>query len=132
MPCISSSWNTFLDIGTPEYESTKLRLIELMDRVKHIIDYYFQVNHADVPEFDYSEFLSLEDTPLQQHSFILDQICFHLACDGMSIRQLYDLRDKELFGTDKHFSVVYFIVAHFRHSVPKIFPKSNYRTLNTV
>lgn len=132
MPCLSGYWDTFLEEGTPEYDLAKSRLLDLMDRVKHVIDYYFAVNHIEIPEFDYSMYSVIEDTPLVELTDILDQICFHLACDGMSIPQLYDLRDNRTFENDKHFSIVHFLAIYFRHNAPKLFPNSNYRTLNSV
>jgi hypothetical protein len=102
MPCYTE-WNAYLNEGTPEYASTKAELEAKLKAVKHIVDYYFEVDHLRVPPARYSgeescipmdhrEFETDDtDSPLDTEVRIIRSIAYHCSCDRIHFTLLYDL-----------------------------------------
>ena len=101
MPCYTE-WNAYLSEGTPEYASTKAKLEAKLKAVKHIVDYYFGVDHLRVSPARYSgedswtldhrEFETDDiDSPPATEGRIIKCIAYHCSCDRIHFTTLYDL-----------------------------------------
>lgn len=102
MPCYIE-WDAYLSEGTPEYASTKAKLEAKLKAVKHIVDYYFGVEHLRVPPARYfgkgnysprdpREFEAGDtNSPLDTEGRIVRSIAYHCSCDRIRFTLLYDV-----------------------------------------
>lgn len=90
MPCYTA-WNQYLKPGTPEYLQAEQEVRAKLVSIKHIIDYYYEVNGFALPSLP--EGVSVD--PFRQpksakESSIREAICHHFACDEVSVSTLYE------------------------------------------
>jgi len=101
MACYTE-WDTYLKVGSDEYEERKKELSAKLDALKHIVDYYYKVSGLRVPPAQHSgkkswiemahlEF-SIEQEALsgKDEEAIWQSVGRHCACDGIGFTLLYD------------------------------------------
>lgn len=126
MPCINSSWDTFLDKDSPEYSAKRASMLKKLDSVRHVIDYYFGVQYTEIPEMIDVTYASLLESPWVDVKDILESICFHIACDGMSIPELYDIVSLETIP--RYHGAAWAVTLTYRSEHPKFNTQCKPRT----
>ena len=90
MPCYSA-WNEHLKPGTPEYLRAEAEVRAKLESIKHIVDYYYEVNGFALPSLPDGVAVDLFRQPKStKESSIREAICHHFACDEVGGSTLYD------------------------------------------
>lgn len=90
MPCYSA-WNEHLKPGTPEYLRAEAEVRAKLESIKHIVDYYYEVNGFAMPSLPDGVAVDPFRQPKSSNeSAIREAICHHFACDVVGVSTLYD------------------------------------------
>lgn len=90
MPCYSA-WNEHLKPGTPEYLRAEAEVRAKLESIKHIVDYYYEVNGFAMPSLPDGVAVDPFRQPKSaKESSIREAICHHFACDEVGVSTLYD------------------------------------------
>lgn len=90
MPCYSA-WNEHLKPGAPEYLRAEVEIRAKLESIKHIVDYYYEVNGFAMPSLpDDLAVDSFRQPKSAKESSIREAICHHFACDEVGVSTLYD------------------------------------------
>lgn len=90
MPCYSA-WNENLKPGTPEYLLAEAEVRAKLESIKHIVDYYYEVNRFAMPSLPDGVAVDPFRQPKSaKESSIREAICHHFACDEVGVSTLYD------------------------------------------
>lgn len=90
MPCYSA-WNENLEPGSAEYADAESEVRAKLQSIKHIVDYYYEVNGAEKPNLPVDTTIDpLRQPRSSKEMAIREAICFHLSCDDVGVSTLYD------------------------------------------
>lgn len=87
----------------PEYETAKSRLEAKLKAVRHVVDYYYEVEGLRVSPATYLDermhleqahsqfYINESDLRGKDENIVIKNIAHHLSCDGVRFTKIYDL-----------------------------------------